>query len=559
MPQTFVLPRQRELDDDAQPMAGALLYFFQTQTTTPQAVYADIGLTTQHPHPIPADSAGRWPKVYLNPNAPANYRATITTASGVQVDQQDDIDRLTISNAEIARALYPRTTLETSASVTPSVNVPALVYDITRWGADPTGVASSQTAFDAARAVAASSAPTPVEIVFPEGTYRYTTSPDWAISNLTLRARGRVVLRHEGSGLAWRFGADDTTSFYLNVTQTGDFVISGNATTTDGLQTRHLHHSNIKAEIRNCTDTGVKVYGSVLSKFDLAVTVNRGAMTHVPDDGLEIYGTGQISQTTACEFNVIMEGVGANGVILVAAAGNTFRGTSEGNTARGVYLFDGSDGNTFDTFFMEENDAGDVYCASDNNQFRNCTASTRAPSEPYDSVKSVEFADTAARNQWLGGVFYTMTIGASCTDTVALFFSCDNEVEDSGARTWIWGLQGFLSATPQPAKIPLLGGWTNLTLQNSWAHVSGTYNIPQYNRNYSTGEISLRGNLGGGSSSTTMFTLPTGARPSLARVFIVPAANADDYAVLQINTDGTVVHQQGYTTSLVLDQVRFIP
>jgi hypothetical protein len=559
MPQTFVLPRQLALDDDASPMAGALAYFFQTGTTTPQAVYADIDLTTPHPHPLVADSAGRFPKAYYNPNAAVNYRIRITTATGVQIYQEDDIDRFTVSTDEISRALYPQTELESSTSLTPATNIPALVYDITRWGADPTGVGDSQTAFDAARAIAAASAPTPVEIVFPEGTYRYTTSPDWAISNLTLRARGRVVLRHEGSGLAWRFGADAATSYYLNVTQTGDFCISGNANTTDGLQTRHLHHSHIKAEIRNCTSTGAKVYGSVLSKFDIAVTVNRGAMTYVPEDGIEIYGTAQITQTTACDFNVIVEGVTGNGLILVASAGNSFTGTSEGNTLRGVYLFAESPNNNFNAFFMEENDVGDVYCLSDGNRFVNCTANTRAATPPYDSVKSIEFAGTAAHNQWIGGLFYTMTIGASCTDTVGLFFSSDNRIEDSGARTWIYGRQAFISSTPNPAQIPLLGSWTNLTMENSWTHVTGTYNVPQYIKNFSTGEISLRGNIGGGSTSTTMFTLPTGLRPSLARVFIVPAANADDYAVIQVNTNGTVVHQQGYTTSLVLDQIRFIP
>jgi hypothetical protein len=555
----FTLPRSNQFDAVGELMSGWTVEFYSTGTSTPRTVYADSALATSLGVSVQAGDDGSLRPIYLDDSGVA-YKILIKDANG-EIVPNGTIDPYLVgpSQSQVGRALYPQSEAEEAASVTPTNYAPSLVYDITRWGADPTGVADSQDALDAARAVAAASAPTPVEIVFPEGTYRYTTSPDWAISNLTLRARGRVVLSHEGTGLAWRFGADAATSYYLNVTQTGDFVISGNANTTDGLQTRHLHHSYIKAEIRNCTSTGAKVYGSVLSTFDIAVTINRGAMTHVPEDGLEIYGTSQITQTTACKFNVIIEGVTGNGLILVEAAGNSFSGTSEGNTLRGVYLFEDSPTNMFDTFFMEENDTGDVYCLSNGNQFNNCTASTRAPSEPYDSVKSIEFAGTAARNVWLGGYFYTMTIGASCTDTVALFFESDNQIENSGTRTWIWGQQDFVSATPQPAQIPLLGSWTNLTLQNSWAHQSGTYNVPQYNKNYSTGEISIRGNIGGGSTSTTMFTLPSGFRPSLARLFIVPAAGADDYAILQVNTDGTVVHQQGYTTSLVLDQVRFIP
>jgi hypothetical protein len=118
MPQTFVLPRQRELDDDANPMAGALLYFFQTGTTTPQSVYSDAALTTQHAHPIVADSSGRWPKIYLNSAAATDYRARITTAAGVQIYQEDDIERFTISQAEVAAALYPTTTAEQAAGLT---------------------------------------------------------------------------------------------------------------------------------------------------------------------------------------------------------------------------------------------------------------------------------------------------------------------------------------------------------------------------------------------------------------------------------------------------------
>lgn len=119
MPQTFVLPRQVALDDDASPMAGALLYFFQTGTTTPQAAYSDITLTTPHAHPIVADSSGKWPKVYLDPNAEANYRVRITTAEGAQLYQEDDIDPASVSSAEIGNALYPITEEEDAAGIEP--------------------------------------------------------------------------------------------------------------------------------------------------------------------------------------------------------------------------------------------------------------------------------------------------------------------------------------------------------------------------------------------------------------------------------------------------------
>ncbi len=112
MPQIFVLPRQVALDDDANPLAGALLYFFKTNTTEPQAVYSDAELTTEHSNPVPADSGGKFPKIYLNPNAPVTYRVRLTTSSGTQLYQEDDVDHFTLSQNEVARALYPQSTAE---------------------------------------------------------------------------------------------------------------------------------------------------------------------------------------------------------------------------------------------------------------------------------------------------------------------------------------------------------------------------------------------------------------------------------------------------------------
>jgi hypothetical protein len=120
MPQLFVLPRQVALDDDANPYAGALLYFFQTGTETDQAVYSDSALTVPHSQPVTADAAGKFPKIYLDPRAATNYRIRLTSASGVLLDQQDDIDRLSFTSDEIGAALYPLTDTERDEGIVPT-------------------------------------------------------------------------------------------------------------------------------------------------------------------------------------------------------------------------------------------------------------------------------------------------------------------------------------------------------------------------------------------------------------------------------------------------------
>jgi hypothetical protein len=119
MPQIFVLPRPRALDDDANPLAGALLYFFQTGTEIPQAVHSDTAQATPITQPVTGNSAGEFQKIYLNPNASANYRVRLTTADGVLLYQEDDIDRFTVSQAEIALTFNPRTPAEIAETLVP--------------------------------------------------------------------------------------------------------------------------------------------------------------------------------------------------------------------------------------------------------------------------------------------------------------------------------------------------------------------------------------------------------------------------------------------------------
>jgi hypothetical protein len=118
MPQIFVMPRQMAVDDDANPFAGAKLYFYETWTTSPQAVYSDISLATPHTQPVEADAGGKFPKIYLSPNVENNYACLITTAAGVQIYREDDIDRFSVSTTEVYNASNPITAAETAINLT---------------------------------------------------------------------------------------------------------------------------------------------------------------------------------------------------------------------------------------------------------------------------------------------------------------------------------------------------------------------------------------------------------------------------------------------------------
>ncbi len=62
----IILPVMPALDRNGNPVEGALLYFYENETTTLKAVYADVGLTVPLSNPVVADSAGQFPAVYAD-------------------------------------------------------------------------------------------------------------------------------------------------------------------------------------------------------------------------------------------------------------------------------------------------------------------------------------------------------------------------------------------------------------------------------------------------------------------------------------------------------------
>lgn len=83
----FTDPRARPLTASGEIMSGATLTFYQSGTTTPTNVYSDADLTTPLTNPVEADSAGRFPAIYLDPTV--TYRALLHDADGVL---QYDVD-----------------------------------------------------------------------------------------------------------------------------------------------------------------------------------------------------------------------------------------------------------------------------------------------------------------------------------------------------------------------------------------------------------------------------------------------------------------------------------
>lgn len=186
----FRLPRSIALDTSANPYAGAKLYFYATTTSTPQDTYTTSALNVAHANPVVADSAGVFPIIYLDPTL--TYKLTYTTSADVLIYTQDPVNDVLLSQAVIGATLYPRSTAEISAGVTPT-NYFRPYGDFVRFGA----ATNATGTVNVAAATAACASSTHAYLDDP-GTYTFNAGFH-VLSNSSLRIGAGVVLQAQGS------------------------------------------------------------------------------------------------------------------------------------------------------------------------------------------------------------------------------------------------------------------------------------------------------------------------------------------------------------------------
>lgn len=85
----FIMPYAYWPDSAGVPLPGALLYFFVSGTDDPAATYSDAALTIPNDNPVPANDAGVWPNIFLQPGI--IYKVVLTTENGQQVWEADPV------------------------------------------------------------------------------------------------------------------------------------------------------------------------------------------------------------------------------------------------------------------------------------------------------------------------------------------------------------------------------------------------------------------------------------------------------------------------------------
>lgn len=141
-------------DNSGAPAVGYLLFTYEAGTSTPQATWTDSSQDTENPNPLTLDSQGRafvwgdptlaYKLVLAPPNSP-NPPTSITAS----VDNYQFPIPQAFTQSAIGQLLWPQSAAEAAAGVTPS-NYAYAPGNVCRYGADPTGVADSTSAFQQA-------------------------------------------------------------------------------------------------------------------------------------------------------------------------------------------------------------------------------------------------------------------------------------------------------------------------------------------------------------------------------------------------------------------------
>ncbi|NIA67768.1 hypothetical protein HBA54_04120 [Pelagibius litoralis] len=103
----FTFPIQSAFDNDGTPGAGAKLYFYISGTSTALDTFSDDALSVANTNPVDADSAGRFPAIFLSDQ---DYKVILRTSEGV-----------TLWTADPVRAAEPTSTTVISKSTTYTV------------------------------------------------------------------------------------------------------------------------------------------------------------------------------------------------------------------------------------------------------------------------------------------------------------------------------------------------------------------------------------------------------------------------------------------------------
>lgn len=401
-----------------------------------------------------------------------------------------------------------------------------LDYGVSEQNADNS--AQLQAAVDDARRLAVSYA-VPPRIVIPAGIYRYSTSPNWALTGLHLDCQPGATFVHTGTGIAFIVdgGQGENDGGFACMKVTGGLVIRGNTNTTDGAFIRAIHSSVFELEVQNVSEAGFRLIWTVCNEYTLRCSVlHRPAFNPVPKQGIVCDSRRTNQQVSACTFyNPIIEGLpNAYGIVLNDAIMNNFLGGTSESNAGGVFISDKCSYNRFVKTDFEFNVGGyDIYCLGQYNQF--------------EGVLSDHEVHIDGNNNFIGGkdsLFNKLILNGNrnVVQDVTTNAGGGGVFQDNGADNSVFRIRNATNQnfpadyTTHPSKFRYLsekGG--NGYLEASADQVTGGSTTDTYHYKYGTGKNTFGGPGGDRFTHNSTGTSFNGATPIARRT--LPNAPTD--------------------------------
>jgi len=226
------VPIFRAFDSAGNPLAGGKLYTYVANSLTPQATWSDYAGSTPNTNPVILDTTGS-ATVRLDPTLA--YKFVLNDANDTLQWSEDYYygQNLFLTQAAIGAALYPQTSAESAAGVTPT-NYAYPPGDIRRYGAltsDATG-ATNAAALQAAVNVASQ------DVYIPAGSWKVNAAAVFTTNALSQGRRiygdapflSNIQLSGATSGLSFPTGV---TNGYGLVFE--NFSIQGDTSTLHGI------------------------------------------------------------------------------------------------------------------------------------------------------------------------------------------------------------------------------------------------------------------------------------------------------------------------------------
>lgn len=282
---------------------------------------------------------------------------------------------------------------------------------VLKFGAKGDGVTDDTAALQAVRDYVASQAQPP-KVIFPAGIYKYSVSPNWAISDIIVEAEGEVRLRYTGTGNAVILDAGEVTGLAWHI-NFGKFLVECPSTAQNAVFVRGIHSSTIRVKVLGAgTDyAGLRTEWCVCTDFDDYVCSNNHEGWYLgakPKYGIfidkrELQPVGTGGYTSWCSFrNPKIEGCQI-GIHIERGQGNSFySGTSEGHSQTGIVLSANAIYSKFFGIDLEANTNYDIYCLGKENEFYGC-----------DSTGTHVFEGYARDNVIIGGSHNAITFNTN--------------------------------------------------------------------------------------------------------------------------------------------------